>query len=69
MKKSSNYYDLLRKELRDPEEASAYLNATLETGDVNDFLCALRNVVMARGNLSKISRRTKLNRANLYRVS
>ena len=68
MKKSSNYYEQLRKDLRDPDEASAYLNATLETGDIQDFLFALRNVVLARGNVSKISRRTKLNRANLYRI-
>lgn len=43
------YHDYLINSLKDPEEAAGYLDAVLETGDVDDFLHALRNVVEAHG--------------------
>ena len=62
------YQDSLIKALKDPREAAGYLNAVLEEGDQKMFLVALRNVAEACGGLTKLSRHTKLNRANLYKT-
>ena len=62
------YQDYLIKALKDPEEAAGYLNAALEDGDERMFLVALRNVAEARGGFTRLSRNTKLNRANLYKI-
>ncbi len=49
---SRSYHDELLKDLTDPQEAAAYLNAALEEGSVELFLTALRNIAEAR-NLKK----------------
>jgi probable addiction module antidote protein len=54
--------------LRDRQEAEGYLNAALDDDDPRVFLLALRNVVEARGGMSKIARSCKLNRESLYRM-
>jgi probable addiction module antidote protein len=54
--------------LKDPMEAAAYLDAALEAGDRPAFLLAIRNVITARGGMTKMARNTGLNRENLYRV-
>ena len=62
------YHDSLIKALKDPSEAAEYLNAALEEGDSQMFLVALRNVAEACGGMSQLSKMTKLNRANLYKI-
>ena len=62
------YHEILIAALKDPAQAASYLNVVLEEKDPKMFLVALRNVAEARGGLSKLSRQTRLNRANLYRV-
>lgn len=57
----------LLEDLRDPEEAAAYLNAALEDDDPRIFLLALRHVTEALG-MSQVSRDSGLNRENLYRM-
>jgi len=49
---SRSYHDELLKDLTDPQEAAAYLNAALEEGSAELFLIALRNIAEAR-NLKK----------------
>ncbi|MBI2118929.1 MAG: putative addiction module antidote protein [Elusimicrobia bacterium] len=66
--KSKTYQKELIKSLKDPEEASAYLNAALEEKDMVIFLVALRNVAEAFGGLATISKKAHLNRENLYRM-
>ena len=61
------YIDGLLKDLADPEEAAAYLNAALEDGDQEVFLLALRHVTEARG-ISQVAREIRLNRENMYRM-
>lgn len=68
MPRSRSYQTKLLEDLRDPEEAAAYLDAALEEGDREPFLLALRNVAAAQGGLSKLADVTKLNRENLYRM-
>lgn len=66
--RSADYQEELLKSLRNPKQASAYLNAAIEEKDIQLFLLALRNVIEAYGGIAKISKRTKLNRQNLYRI-
>lgn len=65
---SRDYQASLIERLADPIEAAAYLDAALEDGDRAVFLLAIRNVIQAFGGMTRISRRTGLNRENLYRV-
>ena len=68
MKPAVDYYKDLIVLLKDPEEATAYLNAALEAGDKKAFLLALKNVVEARGGMTRISRHTGMNRVSLYKM-
>lgn len=68
MKRTKSFRDSLVKALRDPVEASEYLNAVLKEGDAGLLLDALRDVAEAQGGLTKLSHKTKLNRANLYQM-
>ena len=62
------YHDHLMEVLKDPEEAAAYLNAVLEDGHPKMFLIALRDVAEAQGGLLRLSKKTKMSRANLYKM-
>ncbi|MDD5218309.1 MAG: putative addiction module antidote protein [Candidatus Omnitrophica bacterium] len=68
MKPARDYYEDLLRDLRNPEEAAAYLNAALEAGDQKAFLMALRNVLAARLGMTKAARKTKMNRVSLYKM-
>lgn len=68
MKPAVDHYEELKKFLKDPVEASAYLNAALEAGDKKAFLLALKNVLEARGGMTEISRQAKINRVSLYKM-
>jgi probable addiction module antidote protein len=59
---------LIKRLKADPEEASGYLNAVLETGDPKAFLSALRNVIEARGGMTRIAKASKMNRVSLYKM-
>ncbi len=55
MKPAKNYRESLLRDLKKPKEAVAYLNAALEAGNKEGFLLALRNVLDARGGMTKFS--------------
>ena len=63
-----NYDDFLDKELKDPEVAAEYLNAALESGAMEEFLVALRNVARSHGGPGELARMTRLNRQSLYKM-
>jgi probable addiction module antidote protein len=63
-----SYRDWLLKTLKDPEEAAEYLNAALEAGDKKAFLMALKNVIDARGGMTRFARTSKTNRVSLYKM-
>ena len=67
-KKPPTYHEDLIRYLKDPRRAAGYLTASLELGEPDVFLIAMRNVAEAQGGLLEISKKTKLNRANLYRM-
>jgi len=69
MKPYVDYHKHLIRELKDPKEAIAYLNAALEEPDPRAFLIALRNVAEAQGNLSDLAKKSKLPRVSLYRIT
>lgn len=58
--------------LKAPEVATAYLQKALEKftteGDAKTFLAALRKLTKAQGGMTALSRRTGINRQNLYRT-
>ena len=68
MATSRPYRESLLKNLRNPDEAAAYLDAALEAGDRAAFLLAIKNVIDALGGMTQMARNTGLNRENLYRV-
>ncbi len=68
MTKNKSYQDDLLESLKEPAEAVEYLNAALHDGDPEVFLLALRDVAEALGGVSALSKKTKLNRENLYRM-
>jgi probable addiction module antidote protein len=68
MAKTESYKEQLIKSLKDPESAAHYLTACMEDPDPNVFLLGLRDVAEAQGGLRQLSRRTGLNRENLYRM-
>ncbi|MFO1257108.1 MAG: transcriptional regulator [Gammaproteobacteria bacterium] len=65
--KSVSYQDYLINSLKEPEEAAGYLNAALESGDINVFLLALQNVIQAQGGIAALAAKTKKSRTSLYK--
>ncbi len=64
-----NYQEKLLQDLQDHELAVAYLNIALTDEDPRVFLLALKNVYEAQGgDMTKLARKTKLSRENLYRI-
>ena len=67
-----DFEDYLIDSLKDPIEASIYLNVIIDEymkdNDIRSFLRGLKNVAKAQGGLSKLSESTGLNRQNLYRT-
>ena len=66
-KTSTSYKKGLLNDLKNNEEAAAYLNAALEDGSQDVFMLALRDVANAKG-ISDISKKSGLNRENMYRM-
>jgi probable addiction module antidote protein len=66
-KTSTSYQEGLIKDLANPDEAAAYLNAALEDGDKEVFLMALRDIAEAKG-MARLSKKAKLNRESMYRM-
>jgi probable addiction module antidote protein len=58
----------LRKQLRNPAVAAAYLTLAAEEEVPGDFLYALRKVIEAHGGIGSIAKKAKLNRQQLYKT-
>jgi DNA-binding phage protein len=65
MADDQRWEDLLDEELQDPTKSVGHLDACLEGGDRNAFLTALRDIVQARGGLTKIAEGSSLNLEHL----
>ena len=66
-KASTSYQEGLVKDLANPAEAAAYLNAALEDGSQEIFLMALRDIAEAKG-MARLAQKSHLNRENMYRM-
>lgn len=71
MRKLRKFKDALLEDLKDPQYAQTYLSVALEEygqdKDVSAFLMALRDVVEAKGGITKLAEKTHLNRQSLYK--
>lgn len=67
-KGAKSYEESLIESLKNPAEASAYLQAALEDGEPQVFMLALKNVAIALGGVADLAKKTKLNRETLYRT-
>ena len=66
-KRATSYQEYLLGSLSDHEEATGYLNAALEGGDIHVFLVALQNVIQAWGGISKLAEKAHKSRTSLYK--
>ncbi len=62
------YEGWLIGQLKDPEEAAAYLEAVLEDGDQAAIMLALRQVAQAQGGLAMVARKEQLTREATYKM-
>ena len=62
------YEGWLIEQLKDPEEAAAYLEAVIEEGDQAAIMLALRQVARAQGGIAEIARKAKLTREATYKM-
>ena len=72
MKKYRSYDQYLIESLKNPEEASAYLKASLEealeTNEMSIFQLAVRDVVEAQGGIAKVSSEMDVGRESFYKT-
>ena len=65
-----NFEENILERLKDVEYQKEFLNASLEDymtdGDFKGFFKSLELVIKSRGSVSEFSKKTKLNRRNLY---
>jgi probable addiction module antidote protein len=54
--------------LKDPSEAAAYVEASIDQGDQGALMLALRHVAMAQGGIAAVARRAKVTREAAYRM-
>ena len=74
MARSKKYQEWLIENLKDHDEAVAYLNAALEESLKGDeesqqvFLMALRNVAEAQGGVGNLAKKARVGRESLYKT-
>ncbi len=72
LKNTRSYEDGLIEDLKDPEEAQAYLEATLnayeEDGNTDALLLALGHVAKAQGGIGQVAKRTGMSREHWYEI-
>ncbi len=69
---TSSFRDDLVEDLKDPEEAQAFLEAMLEgyeeDHDTQMLMLALRDIAVAQGGIGKLAQRTRVSRPHLYEI-
>jgi probable addiction module antidote protein len=66
--RSKDFKEYLLEQLKDPEEAAAYINAAMEDEDPRVFLIAIQDVAEAMGGMSWLAKEAHLNRESLYKM-
>ncbi|MBN4079631.1 putative addiction module antidote protein [bacterium AH-315-C08] len=67
-RKMIHHDEFVKKHLKTKASIESYLNEALEDDDPRVFLLALKDVVIARGGFSKISKQTNLSRESMYKT-
>lgn len=66
------FTDYLKDELQNEEEFIAYINMTLEQYSLDQnkelFLATLKEAIIAKGGVTKISKDTHINRQHIYKM-
>jgi len=62
------YEPWLVEQLKDPDEAAAYLEAVIEEADQAALMLALRQVALAHGGIALIARKARLTREATYKM-
>lgn len=69
MEKFKSY---LKEQLQDEREIVAYINAALEQYFLDHnkelFLAAIKEAIIARGGVTKVSKETHINRQHIYKM-
>ena len=72
LKHTTSYEEELLEDLKDPEEAQAYLAAAFEAyeedGDTKTLLLAMRDVTEAQGGIGQLAKKTAISRQHLYEI-
>lgn len=72
LKHTTSYEEELIEDLKDVNEARAYLEAAFESyeedGDTESLLLAMRDVAEAQGGIGKLAKRTTISREHLYEI-
>lgn len=66
-RRDSSFDDYLAETLKDPAEAAAYIEATLELEDMEALPVALRRVARAHG-MAEVARHAELGEKTLFRA-
>lgn len=66
--KLKDIHEILDYDLQDPEYASLYLNDALNEGSSEEFLLALRNIIIANQETFEIAEEISLEKESLYQV-
>ncbi len=67
-RKTIDYEDYLISTLDNKKEAAGYLNAALAGGEIDVFLLALRDVIIAQGGLAPLAQKIHCSRSSLYKT-
>ena len=62
-----SYDEFMGELLQDPKFIEEYLNEKLASGDLEQFLLALGNLMKARGGATEMAKKTGLGRQTIYK--
>ncbi len=66
--RSVPFVTFLKRDLKDPKFAIAFLNAALEENHEETFLLALHHVTEVQGGISRVAKLSKIHRVTLHRI-
>ncbi len=68
MREMTHYEIDLNEWLKDPDNAAEYLTASIEEGDKDSMLLALRRIAQSQGGMASVAEKAHVPRESLYRA-
>ena len=68
MREMTHYEKDLSEWLQDPDNAAEYLTVSIEEGDKDAMLLALRRIAQAQGGMASVAEKAQVPRESLYRA-